>query len=116
VSGADQQTCCQVSLGMGCEMIRDLVVANRSYRRFQQSHAVDMATLRELIELATLCPSSGNLQPLRYVLSCDPEKNTKIFQHLAWAGYLADWPGPTQGERDHLSRITNPARSQGRWG
>lgn len=80
-------------------MLRDLVRANRSYRRFQQSHAIDMATLRELIELATLCPSSGNLQPLRYVLSCEPDKNAKIFQHLAWAGYLADWPGPTQGER-----------------
>ncbi len=80
-------------------MIRDLVIANRSYRRFQQSYAIDMATLRELIELAALCPSSGNLQPLRYVLSCEPERNAKIFQHLAWAGYLADWPGPTQGER-----------------
>jgi len=80
-------------------MIRDLVLANRSYRRFQQSHAIDMATLRDLIELAALCPSSGNLQPLRYVLSCDADKNAKIFQHVAWAGYLADWPGPTQGER-----------------
>ncbi|NLE60251.1 MAG: nitroreductase family protein [Planctomycetes bacterium] len=80
-------------------MIRDLVLANRSYRRFQQSHAIDMATLRVLIELAALCPSSGNLQPLRYVLSCDADKNAKIFQHVAWAGYLADWPGPTQGER-----------------
>jgi nitroreductase len=80
-------------------MIRDLVLANRSYRRFQQSHAIDAATLRELVELATLCPSSGNLQPLRYVLSCDPDKNAKIFQYLAWAGYLSDWPGPTLGER-----------------
>jgi len=80
-------------------MIRDLVQANRSYRRFQQSHAIDVATLRELVELATLCPSSGNLQPLRYVLSCDPDKNARIFERLAWAGYLTDWPGPTQGER-----------------
>lgn len=80
-------------------MIRDLVLANRSYRRFQQNHAIDMATLRELVELAALCPSSGNLQPLRYVLSCDPDRNAKIFPHLEWAGYLSDWPGPTQGER-----------------
>jgi len=80
-------------------MLRDLVLQNRSYRRFQQNHAIDMATLRELVELTTLCPSSGNLQPLRYALSCDPDSNAKIFQHLAWAGYLTDWPGPTQGER-----------------
>ena len=99
MSGTGRPTCCDMNPGMGCTMIRSLVVANRSYRRFQQSHAINMATLRELIELATLCPSSGNLQPLRYVVSCEPEKNAKIFQHLAWAGYLADWPGPTHGER-----------------
>jgi nitroreductase len=80
-------------------MFRDLVLHNRSYRRFHQNHPIDIATLRELVELTTLCPSSGNLQPLRYVLSCDPDRNAKIFQHLAWAGYLIDWPGPTQGER-----------------
>jgi len=31
-------------------------LANRSYRRFQQSHVVDMATLHELVELAMSMP------------------------------------------------------------
>lgn len=39
------------------------------------------------------------MQPLRYILSCEPEKNALIFPHLAWAGYLKDWPGPDEGER-----------------
>ena len=38
------------------------------------------------------------MQPLKYILSCEPEKNVLIFPHLAWAGYLRDWPGPSEGQ------------------
>ncbi|HUU97677.1 MAG TPA: nitroreductase family protein, partial [Phycisphaerae bacterium] len=75
-------------------MIRDLILKTRSYRRFHQEEPIDRQTLRELVELATLSASGGNLQPLKYVLSCDPQTNARIFPHLAWAGYLTDWPGP----------------------
>ena len=80
-------------------MIRDLIVKNRSYRRFFKEVAVDHQTLRGLVDLARLSASAANLQPLRYILSCNPEKNALIFPHLAWAGYLKDWPGPRQGQR-----------------
>jgi len=78
-------------------MIKDLIVKNRSYRRFHQELAVDRQTLRELIELARLSPSAANLQPLRYILSCEPEKNALIFPHLGWAGYRTSlfWAIPT---------------------
>jgi nitroreductase len=75
-------------------MIRNLVVKNRTYRRFDQGFNVGMDTLRELVDLARLSGSAGNKQPLKYILSCDPVKNAVIFEHLAWAGYLPDWPGP----------------------
>ena len=55
--------------------------------------------LEELVDLARLSPSAANLQPLKYILSCETEMNARIFPHLAWAGYLKDWPGPSQGER-----------------
>lgn len=80
-------------------MLRNLVLKNRSYRRFREREPVDRATLEELVDLARLTPSAANLQPLRYVLSCTPERNAAIFPHLAWAGYLEDWPGPAEGER-----------------
>ena len=80
-------------------MIRDLIKRTRSYRRFHQNHRIELDTLRELIDAARLSAAAGNLQPLKYMLFNEPEKNRKIFQHLAWAGYLRDWPGPEEGER-----------------
>lgn len=78
---------------------KQLVTRSRSYRRFYQDHAIARGTLLDLVGLARLTPSAANRQPLRYILSCDPEKNTRIFPHLAWAAYLADWAGPSEGER-----------------
>lgn len=79
--------------------IRELVTRNRSFRRFDESEAVSVEVLRELVDLARLSASGGNLQPLKYILSADPEKNAAIFPHLAWAGYLKDWDGPAEEER-----------------
>lgn len=80
-------------------MLKELVTKNRSYRRFDQSYKIEEQTLLELVDLARLTPSTANLQPLKYVLSSDPARNNLIFPHLAWAGYLKDWPGPAEGER-----------------
>ncbi|NLF77913.1 MAG: nitroreductase family protein [Chloroflexi bacterium] len=80
-------------------MIRDLVVRNRSIRRFDPAVSIDRATLRELVDLARLSASSRNLQPLKYILSAEPDRNAVIFEQLAWAGYLTDWDGPDENER-----------------
>lgn len=80
-------------------MLRDIVLANRSFRRFHEAEAIDRETLVELVDLARLSPSGGNLQPIKYMISHTPERNAAIFPLLAWAGYLKDWPGPREGER-----------------
>ncbi|MGB2706483.1 MAG: nitroreductase family protein, partial [Candidatus Omnitrophota bacterium] len=80
-------------------MIRDLILKNRSYRRFRQDFAISEKTLRTLVDLARLSASAANLQPLKYILSSGPQKNALIFPHLRWAGYLKDWRGPREGER-----------------
>jgi len=80
-------------------MLKDLILKNRSYRRFYEDFRIECETLKELVDLARLSASAANLQPLKYILSCDPEKNSLIFPHLKWAGYLKDWPGPQEGER-----------------
>lgn len=71
----------------------------RSYRRFNETRIVMKEELTELIGLARLAPSARNAQPLRYVLSFQPETNEQIFPLIAWAGYLKDWNGPEPGER-----------------
>jgi nitroreductase len=80
-------------------MLKDLVLKNRSYRRFQENARIERQTLEELVELARFSPSGANRQPLKFLLSCEAETNAKIFPHLAWAGYISDWPGPAEGER-----------------
>lgn len=80
-------------------MIRDLIMKNRSCRRFYQEHKIEKTTLKELVDLARMSASGANKQPLKFIISCDAEKNSKIFPALKWAGYLTEWYGPDEGER-----------------
>lgn len=84
---------------MGEIMLKDLILKNRSYRRFDEGKKINRQELLELIDLARLSPSAANKQPLKYFLSSEPETNKKIFNTLAWAAYLKDWKGPADGER-----------------
>jgi nitroreductase len=81
------------------EMLRDLILRNRSYRRFYEEVDISLDTLRELVDLARLSASAMNAQPLKYILSSEPQRNSLIFPHLAWATFLKTWPGPADGER-----------------
>jgi nitroreductase len=81
------------------EMFKDLIIRNRSYRRFLQEKEVPLEVLRELVDLARLTPSASNLQPLKYIISCKASSNNRIFETLAWAGYITEWSGPVEGER-----------------
>lgn len=80
-------------------MIRDLVAKSRSYRRFRESTPISEDTLRGLVDLARLSPSAMNLQPLKFILSWEPQRNARVFPYLRWAGYLPNWDGPSEGER-----------------
>ncbi len=79
--------------------IRDLILKNRSFRRFDENHQIERQTLVDLVDLARHSASGANKQPLKFYLSSDPETNAKIFPHTRWAGYLTDWDGPAAGER-----------------
>lgn len=77
----------------------DLLIKNRSYRRYFQSIRIPGGELKELVGLTRLCASARNAQSLKYVIVDSEEMCAKVFPLLAWAGYLTDWAGPAEGER-----------------
>ncbi|MFO7916444.1 MAG: nitroreductase family protein [Candidatus Krumholzibacteriales bacterium] len=79
--------------------LRDLILRNRSCRRFRQKEPISREVLEGLVDLARLSPSGANKQPLKYYIENRPEENSMIFPALSWAGYIRDWDGPEEGER-----------------
>lgn len=79
--------------------LKDLLLKNRSYRRFFQDVRIPEQELRELVGLTCYCASGRNAQPLKYAIVSREEECARVFPQLAWAGYLTDWPGPQEDER-----------------
>lgn len=69
---------------------RQLVLKNRSYRRFYQDVRIAPDVLNELVDLARVTASARNLQPLKYYLTNCPGQNALVFPNLRWAGYLKE--------------------------
>ena len=67
-------------------MIRDLIIQNRSFRRFDSSVKLTVEQIKKWIELARFSASGRNMQPLKYVICTNQAINAKIFPNLDWAG------------------------------
>ena len=81
------------------ERVKDLVIKNRSYRRYYEDFIISQDTLCDLIELARHTASTVNSQALRFKLITDNDDRDAVFENLYWAGLLRDWDGPEKGER-----------------
>lgn len=79
--------------------LKELVLKNRSYRRFDQSKKISLEQLKSWVDLARISPSGTNRQALKYALIANEAKNEEIFSALKWAGYLPEWDGPVEGEK-----------------
>ncbi|MFC2014819.1 nitroreductase family protein [Chloroflexota bacterium] len=80
-------------------MIRDLILENRSCRRFYQDFVIEKETLRELVDLARCSASTSNRQPLKYMIFCEPDKNDLIFPLIFLARRFPEQRYPPEGER-----------------
>lgn len=77
----------------------ELVLKNRSYRRFDQNMRIPKQLMVELIGLARISPSPANLQALKFWLVSDAEECEQVFKNVKFGGYLKDWGGPVEGEK-----------------
>lgn len=78
-------------------MFKDLVKKSRSYRSFDESRSITAQELEELVDLARLCPSSVNLQMLKFIAVHTPDMLAKVQPLTRWAGKLRHLNLPPQG-------------------
>ncbi len=76
-------------------MLKDLILKNRSYRRFYQETVVELDTLKELVDLARLSASGSNKQALKFAICSDPERNAQVFSNIGLAGNPGKEEAPT---------------------
>ena len=68
----------------------EAMAERRSIRKFRPE-PVSAQCLREIVEIARLYPSGGNLQPIRFAIVTDPALADAVFADLRWAAYLPDY-------------------------
>ena len=78
-------------------MLRELLEKNRSIRSFDPSVKITNEELLDMIDCTRLCPSSANLQSMKFCPVTDDDKVKKVFSATKWAGYLRDMEIPPKG-------------------
>ncbi|HEG42454.1 MAG TPA: nitroreductase [Phycisphaerales bacterium] len=76
----------------------DVIKSRRTVRLFKQD-PIDSKVLYELVECARCAPAGANRQPLEYVIVNDSAQVERVFEHLAWAGYVKPKRTPPAGKR-----------------
>ena len=69
-------------------MLKDLLLSSRSYRSFDESVKIPFEKLLEWIDCTRLCPSSINLQMLKFRPVTDEAECASMLSLTKWAGKL----------------------------
>jgi len=77
--------------------LKELILKNRSYRGFDPSRKVTKEELAEMADCARLSASSGNQQPLKFVLVWKPEITAAVLKTTRWAKALPNMVLPHPG-------------------
>lgn len=70
--------------------VSDAIKKRRSIRKFLPRE-IPAGTLQEIVSLARLYPSGGNLQPVRFAVVSAPATRDAVFADLRWAMYLPEF-------------------------
>ena len=78
-------------------MLKDLILASRSYRSFDESVKITRENLLDWIDHARLSPSSINLQMLKYRIVLNDTECATMLKNTRWAGKIKDQQIPPAG-------------------
>ena len=78
-------------------MLKDLLKQSRSYRSFDRSVKIPTEMLRDWVDCTRYCPSSINLQMLKYRIVANEEECSALFTCTRWAGKIKDMKLPPVG-------------------
>ena len=84
--------------GKDKDMLIDLVRKNRSFRGYDHSRKISEEELLAMVEAARLCPSSVNMQPLKYYLAFREDTVNTIQKQTKWAKGLPEMTLPHEGK------------------
>lgn len=78
-------------------MFKDLVIANRSYRGFDENRKITKEEMLEFVDLTRYTASSVNMQPLKYYIAYEDDKVRLVQSMTKWARALPDLNLPFEG-------------------
>ena len=78
-------------------MLKDLLLASRSYRRFDESVKITKEQLADWVDCTRYAPSSINLQMLKFCAITDPSLCARLLSGTRWAGKIKDMKLPPEG-------------------
>lgn len=78
-------------------MLKDLIVASRSYRSFDRSFPITKEMLCDWVDHARLSPSSINLQMLKFRIVYQSSECAAVLPLTRWAGKIKDIKLPPVG-------------------
>lgn len=79
-------------------MIKDTVLNSRSCRTFDESRTISRDELISIVDIARVCPSAMNRQPLKYKLTCIKEDVENLLALTKWGGSLPNLKLPPDGK------------------
>ena len=78
-------------------MLKDLLLASRSYRSFDESVKITKEQLADWVDCTRYAPSSINLQMLKFCAVTDPSLCARLLSSTRWAGKIKDMKLPPEG-------------------
>ncbi len=79
------------------DTLKDMLIANRSYRNYNNDVKVTYEELKDIVELTRYCATGGNIQALRYRIVCDDKEVAEMHKLVKFGALLKELNLPYTG-------------------